>query len=421
MTTATPLGTKYTNKSYPGYSVFVPGSDLGKFLQKIGSGLDDSDTTRGKMPTGLMLSTLRPMLRDRDFVFSLTFQVSGTSSFVEAVTALASTWIATVPRQSAAYVVSTPYLSLPTKKDQIADSGQVVDTKYQEADTQIKIATQELDKLGAASLFRVWDMSPFKKTPDFKTAIDALIESDGIQAELDKLKSKLPATPCPKFLDWMPEPSGTSPSVKWDSVKSAAVRGVYRLAGRVLDDAALGDAQLAAKGIAALINDIRTEEEFEDIVASINAFVEAYCTAFKDWLNSGAKSNISGQPVTIRLYPRSVFISHAVRPVVTTKLSENSFIQTAGRPDNIVIQFQDCIAFDTLDTQWAQLYRELFKIIVDYGNPECTVRYGRHKLDHCYLYSAPQIPDVQGGLTTFPVVLISTASDDSDIGSIDEE
>lgn len=117
--------------------------------------------------------------------------------------------------------------------------------------------------------------------------------------------------------------------------------------------------------------------------------------------------------VVIRFYPAAAVVAEPLYGVNTVPLSEHSFLQVATPQNNIAVQFMSCAALDTPDTQWRQLYAEIFKTIMRYGNPKCSVCAGRYIVKDCHLASVPDLSNAFNTVGTFNFGLISENWDSS--------
>lgn len=417
-----PLRAKYTNSTYPGYSYGFLGEDINRYLTALSAGVDDTIGSALKsMPTSELLGRLKPMIRERDFIFSLTFK---SPLLMDGLSKLATQWASEVPRQSAAYIIGTPY-SLGTRdKEAAAEGGNPLVLWKNALKQEVGIARGELKKFVNGDYFRSLGGIKIVDENDVDTATKNL---DSLESEIDTITNpKNLNYKYPKFLEWVDllieDNNGGlgSPAYgcSWAQVWNKAVTVIYQAIGKVLAENPY-DEEGTANTVNKAAETLQTSQVQKEAVDVINAFVDDYVNAFKKFLAELAEAkNTTDSIVVIRLYPRAAFIGHASPQLLTTKLSENSFLQTAVRPDNIMISMQDCIAFDTLDTQWAQLYREIFNTIVKCGSPKCEVRLGRRKIPNCHLFATPQIPDTLGTISTFAVQFICTENTDDNISPI---
>lgn len=418
-----PLRAKYTNTGFPGYSYGFLGDDINRYLTALSAGVDDTIGSALKsIPTSELLGRLKPMIRERDFIFSLTFK---SKSLMEALSELAARWASEVPRQSAAYIIGTPYSLGTGDKGAVAEGGTPL-VRWKNALLQeVEIARGELSKFTSGAYFRSLGQISLITDEDVSNASKNL---EALGAEIEKMTNpKTLSYKYPKFLEWVDLWAGEGKvgslayGSNWTQVWNKAVTAIYRVIGKVLADNPYDE-----NGVANTVNKaaatLQTSQVQKEAVDVINAFVDDYVKAFKKFLEE--LNEVKGavdSTVVIRLYPRAAFIGHASPQLLTTKLSENSFLQTAVRPDNIMISMQDCIAFDTLDTQWAQLYREIFNTIVKCGSPGCDVRLGRRVIPDCHLFATPQIPDTLGTISTFAVQFICTENTDNNINPINDD
>ena len=425
-----PLEAKYTNTDYPGYSYGFLGEDINRYLSALSAGVDDTiGSTLKSIPTSELLGRLKPMIRERDFIFSLTFT---SQLLMDRLAKLAAQWADKVPRQSAAYIIGTPYSLGTGEKEAVAKGGNPLMRWQQALLREVEIARSELEKfvkgdyfrsLGGISIIDKEDVGPATNSlDDLMLKIEAVTNPKNLNYKY------------PKFLEWVDvlEDSsgfGSSPAYgcSWSQVWNKAVTVIYQVIGKVLAETPYvedekGETVVNTVNKATKTLQLQDSQVYRDVIRVINAFVDDYVKTFEKFLTDldGAEGT-SDSTVVVRLYPRAAFIGHASPQLLTTKLSENSFLQTAGRPDNIMISMQDCIAFDTLDTQWAQLYREIFNSIVKCGSPECAVRLGRRRIPGCHLFATPQIPDTLGTISMFAVQFICTENTDDSIDPIDKE
>lgn len=420
-----PLRAKYTNSTYPGYSYGFLGEDINRYLTALSAGVDDTIGSALKsMPTSELLGRLKPMIRERDFIFSLTFE---SVPLMDNLSGLATRWSSDVPRQSAAYIIGTPY-SLGTRdKEAAAEGGNPLVLWKNALKQEVGIARGELRKFVNGDYFRSLGGIKIVEDNDVANATKSL---DDLASVIDGVVSpKNLNYKYPKFLEWVDHWAGDTNSelgsqaydCSWAQVWNKAVTAIYQVIGKVLAEQPY-DEEGTANTVNKAAETLQTSQVQKEAVDVINAFVVDYVNAFKKFLTelNGAKGT-QDSTVVIRLYPRAAFIGHASPQLLTTKLSENSFLQTAVRPDNIMISMQDCIAFNTLDTQWAQLYREIFNTIVKCGSPECEVRLGRRRIPGCHLFATPQIPDTLGTISTFAVQFICTENTDDNISPINDD
>jgi len=115
----------------------------------------------------------------------------------------------------------------------------------------------------------------------------------------------------------------------------------------------------------------------------------------------------------IRLYPTTGKIALGSPSPITTKLSNSRFIQTKSPKTNIRAALKNNIALNTPDTQWFDFYNRLFEDIIDYGNPECTLRFGTDKLKGCYIMEPFSFMKDNSSVLGFDINLMSrtTGSD----------
>lgn len=144
----------------------------------------------------------------------------------------------------------------------------------------------------------------------------------------------------------------------------------------------------------------------EQVLTGVTAAMDWYLTELmkKQTLTTALASEL---PVIIRFYPAAAVVAEPLCGVSTVPLSEHSFLQVATPQNNIAVQFMGCAALDTPDTQWRQLYAEIFKTIMRYGNPKCSVCAGRYIVKDCHLASVPDLSNAFNTAGTFNFGLIS--------------
>lgn len=154
----------------------------------------------------------------------------------------------------------------------------------------------------------------------------------------------------------------------------------------------------------------------QPLIQSIKSVIEAldrYVTEVVKLCKKRGAGEAASTSVVVRFYPAAAVVAEPLYGVNTVPLSEHSFLQVATPQNNIAVQFMSCAALDTPDTQWRQLYAEIFKTIMRYGNPKCSVCAGRYIVKDCHLASVPDLSNAFNTVGTFNFGLISENWDSS--------
>jgi hypothetical protein len=149
---------------------------------------------------------------------------------------------------------------------------------------------------------------------------------------------------------------------------------------------------------------------YTDSVQKFPAFIEEYFDYLKTKIKQYRVSD-SGVKIVVRFYPNAATISEPLPIVRTTSLSENSFVQTVAPAMNLSVILQGNLAIDTPDTQWRELYANIFKIILSNGNPVCKARIGRYIVPNCYINAVSDFSNNHNTTPTFNFSLVSTEWD----------
>ena len=142
----------------------------------------------------------------------------------------------------------------------------------------------------------------------------------------------------------------------------------------------------------------------KNVITALTSYIDNVLKIYKKY-GSGGSAKVTS--VVIRFYPAAAVVAEPLYGVSTVPLSEHSFLQVATPQNNIAVQFMSCAALDTPDTQWRQLYAEIFKTIMRYGNPKCSVCAGRYIVKDCHLASVPDLSNAFNTAGTFNFGLIS--------------
>lgn len=97
--------------------------------------------------------------------------------------------------------------------------------------------------------------------------------------------------------------------------------------------------------------------------------------------------------LVVRLYPAQATIHLGLAEQNCIPLSNKMFVLTSSDEKNIIVEFNNNIAFNTLDTQWLSLYTTLFKYLANYQDLSCTLRAGHHRLSDCYWFGFTPSPE----------------------------
>ena len=143
----------------------------------------------------------------------------------------------------------------------------------------------------------------------------------------------------------------------------------------------------------------------KDVIIALTSYIDNVLQIYKKYGSGDSAAKITS--IVIRFYPAAAVVAEPLYGVNTVPLSEHSFLQVATPQNNIAVQFMSCAALDTPDTQWRQLYAEIFKTIMRYGNPKCSVCAGRYIVKDCHLASVPDLSNAFNTAGTFNFGLIS--------------
>lgn len=420
-----------TYKNVSGYSKLAlmtdTPEDWKKFLTSVGTGHDFDSRDLRTVPTQDLMAVLHPMLTDPELMFYLEYSGNVASKiYAEAIK-----FNDRLPRQSASYVVSSTTSSgitvgsdipgsMCTKKacaggaQSVADKLQTlvdnavsmwkweinstlysykVDTSHPEAgleltdsykrytgtEKEIKEAAQAvLDMLGKTSVFTLSLLTDCEPLSDFK-------DSEG-----NKLDQIL-ATIHDKYVNQLSTDSNLDTFFWSNSLPSTLQQTLmwHR-----------GTPDFLYEG----------SNSYTDAVKKFPAFIGEYFEYLKNQIKNHRVSG-SNAKVVVRFYPGNAIITEPLPAVQTMSLSENSFVQTVAPASNLSVVMQSNLAFDTPDTQWRELYANIFKIILSNGNPKCTARIGRHIIPNCYISAVSDFSNSHITTPVFAVSLISTEWD----------
>ena len=417
--------------------------DWRNFLTTLSIGHTYNSRDLRTVPTQDLMAVLHPMLTDPELMFYLEYE---DTDLANTILSIAKNYDDAVPRQSSAYIVSNPSSALDVgqeyqneTKGSYADSTSAINyilNRAQEAvDVWVRLGTNGSMRSGTIDWANgTWEPS--------RVWADTVSDLPVFQSKVDDLKRKLAKVDKLYLPQW---PGGVEhyyigqyynlSEAEYSLGKALAnltkvyneyvfMGGAY---GTVFEGQILSTLEADPDNqdlLTTLKNHQFTPDALYTIDKERNSYLEAvghvknviltYLQRLEDMVNQGTveRKHLS---VVVRFFPGSAFISEPLPQINTTRLSENSFVQTATPAMNISVSLQGNLAFDTPDTQWRGLYAEIFKAIVAKGNPKCTARIGRHIVPNCYLLNMPDLTNSHSTTPTFNFSLVSTEWDSAQL------
>ena len=414
--------------------------DWRSFLTMLGTGHDFDSRDLRTVPTQDLMAVLYPMLTDPELMFYLEYS----GNVADTIYQKAQEFERNLPRQSSSYIISSTasgnWLTigdLPPEagsrkgyNDCVKGTKQYISSLVDAALSQWDILAGRLksyivkqdgkgDEARVAALptdsWRTYAGSVdniAKAANDVETVLN---QSDAITSEI--LKDLVTLT------YWEnPDKASSGDQASWQSI-NAYIEEKYNQV--LFNDSTVGKliANLSGRARSSVLSHTYTVEEaylskdtvaknYQEAVKQATDFVLAYF----EWLKKQIKEYRLGpgktrNTVVVRFYPGNAIITEPLPAVQTTSLSENSFVQTVVPAPNLSVVMQSNLAFDTPDTQWRELYANIFKIILSNGNPKCTARIGRHIIPNCYISAVSDFSNSHITTPVFAVSLISTEWD----------
>lgn len=403
--------------------------DWRTFLTAVGTGHELDSQDLRVVPTQDLMAVLHPMLTDPELMFYLEYS----GKVATAIHNEALKFNDKVPRQSSSYVVSYSAgdwvrisdlpagdctqrgyaacnVGAPAYVTSLADDAVA---KWKEEAEHLKSWTYTVDNSSSRTVISV--KSP---TDKWKKYAGSLEEIQKLRNDLTRLiDDSIPLNSSligslDSITQW-PDPDGYT----WDGIVSS-IKNRYDTA--LSENATFLEAmsRASAETRAEVLQRKWTPDELYDdknvyttFVKQLKDFIFSYFKYLEENVKDNSGSTNSRYSVVVRFYPNAATITEPVPVVQTTGLSENSFIQTVSPAVNLSVVLQGNLAIDTPDTQWRELYANIFKIILSNGNPMCKARIGRYIVPNCYINAVSDFSNNHNTTPTFNFSLVSTEWD----------
>lgn len=425
-----------TYKNVSGYSKLAlmtdTPEDWKKFLTSVGTGHDFDSRDLRTVPTQDLMAVLHPMLTDPELMFYLEYSGNVASKiYAEAIK-----FNDRLPRQSASYVVSSTAFNSTTVGSEIPDNvcsrRACVERSTQSFTNRLKTLTD--------NAVNIWQSMVNLKLYSYKLNVNAGNSLDvtesykqytktreeievSAQDVLNTVKELNIAEPyaaesC-KTINQFEDADGNLLNEIFAEIEAAYAATLMQIAADPLTNS-ISLAELAALP-ESIQQDLKQHHgtpdvlydgpnSYTDAVQKFPAFIEEYFNYLKKQIKNYRVSD-SNAKVVVRFYPNAATISEPLPVVRTTSLSENSFVQTVAPAMNLSVILQGNLAIDTPDTQWRELYANIFKIILSNGNPVCKARIGRYIVPNCYINAVSDFSNNHNTTPTFNFSLVSTEWD----------
>lgn len=407
--------------------------DWRSFLTMLGTGHDFDSRDLRTVPTQDLMAVLHPMLTDPELMFYLEYS----GNVADTIYKKAQEFERNLPRQSSSYIVSSTasgnWLTigdLPPEagsrkgyNDCVKGTKEYITSLTNNALGQWKYRSERLKSYKVVQ-FESGEVVELTPTETWETCARSEKDMTTAAQEVISLLDKSDAI-TKDVIDGLVDLDGwerTNPASSWQSIQ-ASIEDKYN--DMLFNDSTVGEliANLSGRARSSVMSHTYTVEEaylskdtvaknYQDAVKEATDFVLAYFDWLKKqimeyWLGPGKTRNT----VVVRFYPNAATITEPVPVVQTTGLSENSFIQTVSPAVNLSVVLQGNLAIDTPDTQWRELYANIFKIILSNGNPMCKARIGRYIVPNCYINAVSDFSNNHNTTPTFNFSLVSTEWD----------
>ena len=118
----------------------------------------------------------------------------------------------------------------------------------------------------------------------------------------------------------------------------------------------------------------------------------------------------------LRLFPANVGIGYPGLQFDTTIVSGSHILQVSKPRSLFTVNLQNCLAFNTLDTQWLDLYATFFEHWVSVKkNPLITLQIGEYTLRDCLLVAPPSFVNRLEITELFPLQFLSQSTNIDDL------